>query len=78
MQEAIYSLLMMQNGFIGESANIDELDPEFDGVPIVRERIDNAKHRHRAVEHLRLRRHQRDAGLPALSQDDGKADAMGD
>lgn len=42
-QEAIYSLLMMQNGFIGESAHITELDPEFAGVPIVRSRIDNAK-----------------------------------
>lgn len=42
-QEAIYSLLMMQEGFIGESAHIEELDPEFEGVPIVRERIDNAK-----------------------------------
>ncbi len=43
VQESIYSLLMMQAGFIGESAHITELDPEFDGVPIVRERIDNAK-----------------------------------
>ncbi len=42
-QEAIYSLLMMQEGFIGESAHISELDPEFAGVPIVRNRIDNAK-----------------------------------
>ena len=42
-QEAIYSLLMMKEGFIGESAHIEELDPEFEGVPIVRERIDNAK-----------------------------------
>jgi 3-oxoacyl-[acyl-carrier-protein] synthase I len=42
-QEAIYSLLMMQAGFIGESAHIEELDPEFDGVPIVRSRIDDAK-----------------------------------
>jgi 3-oxoacyl-[acyl-carrier-protein] synthase-1 len=42
-QEAIYSLLMMQEGFVGESAHITELDPEFEGVPIVRERIDNAK-----------------------------------
>ena len=32
----IFSLLMMNNGFICESANIDELDPEFDDVPIVR------------------------------------------
>jgi 3-oxoacyl-[acyl-carrier-protein] synthase I len=43
VQESIYSLLMMQSGFIGESAHIKELDPEFDGVPIVRKRIDNAK-----------------------------------
>ena len=37
VQEAIFSLLMMNNGFICESANIDELDPEFADVPIVRE-----------------------------------------
>ena len=43
VQEAIYSLLMMQNGFICESANIENLDPEFDGMPIVRERRDNMK-----------------------------------
>ena len=43
VQEAIYSLLMMQNGFICESANIEELDPIFADIPIVRERIDNAK-----------------------------------
>jgi 3-oxoacyl-[acyl-carrier-protein] synthase-1 len=42
-QESIYSILMMQGGFIGESAHISELDPEFEGMPIVRERIDNAK-----------------------------------
>ncbi|MET3601314.1 beta-ketoacyl-ACP synthase I [Martelella mangrovi] len=42
-QESIYSLLMMQEGFIGESAHIEELDPEFEGVPIVRQRIDHAK-----------------------------------
>ncbi|HXF52985.1 MAG TPA: beta-ketoacyl-ACP synthase I [Hyphomicrobiaceae bacterium] len=40
VQEAIYSILMMNNGFICESANIEELDPEFDDVPIVRERRD--------------------------------------
>jgi 3-oxoacyl-[acyl-carrier-protein] synthase-1 len=33
----------MQNGFIAESANIDELDPEVGDAPIVRKRIDNAK-----------------------------------
>ena len=43
VQEAIFSLLMMNNGFICESANIDELDPEFADVPIVRERQDNVK-----------------------------------
>jgi 3-oxoacyl-[acyl-carrier-protein] synthase-1 len=39
-QEAIYALLMMKNGFICESANIDELDPAFADVPIVRQRQD--------------------------------------
>jgi 3-oxoacyl-[acyl-carrier-protein] synthase-1 len=43
VQEAIYSILMMQERFIGESAHIQNLDPEFEGVPIVRKRIDNAK-----------------------------------
>jgi 3-oxoacyl-[acyl-carrier-protein] synthase-1 len=40
-QEAIYSLLMMQNGFICESANIQNLDPAFADMPILRERKDN-------------------------------------
>ena len=40
VQETIYCLLMMQNGFICESANIDELDPKFADMPIVRERRD--------------------------------------
>jgi 3-oxoacyl-[acyl-carrier-protein] synthase-1 len=40
-QEAIYSLLMMQNGFICESANIENLDRAFEDMPIVRERRDN-------------------------------------
>ncbi len=43
VQESIYGLLMMQERFIGESAHITALDPEFEGVPIVRKRIDNAK-----------------------------------
>jgi 3-oxoacyl-[acyl-carrier-protein] synthase I len=43
VQEAIYCLLMMKNGFICESANIEELDPAFNDVPIVRERRDNAE-----------------------------------
>jgi 3-oxoacyl-[acyl-carrier-protein] synthase I len=40
VQEAIFSLLMMSNGFVAESANIDELDPAFADVPIARSRID--------------------------------------
>ncbi len=43
VQETIYSLLMMKERFICESAHIENLDPEFEGLPIVRERIDNAK-----------------------------------
>ena len=42
VQEAIYSLLMMQNGFMCESANIQNLDPAFSDMPILRERRDNA------------------------------------
>lgn len=41
VQEAIYSLLMMNNGFICESANIDNLDPDVADMPIVRKRKDN-------------------------------------
>jgi 3-oxoacyl-[acyl-carrier-protein] synthase-1 len=43
VHEAIYSLLQMQNGFIAESANIDEIDPELANDNIVRSRIDNAR-----------------------------------
>lgn len=43
VQEAIYSLLMMKNNFICESAHIDELDPAFADMPIVRKRLDNQK-----------------------------------
>ena len=42
VNEAVYTLLMMQGDFISASANIDNLDPAFEGVPVVRERIDNA------------------------------------
>ena len=42
VQEAIYSLLMMNHNFICESANIQEIDPDFADMPIVRKRIDNA------------------------------------
>ncbi len=42
VQEAIYSLLMLDNDFLAASANIETLDPEAEGMPILRERIDNA------------------------------------
>jgi 3-oxoacyl-[acyl-carrier-protein] synthase-1 len=41
VQEAIYSLIMMENQFICESANIQELDPDFADMNIIRKRIDN-------------------------------------
>jgi len=41
VQEAIYSLLMMENNFICESANIENLDPDIEGVPVVRQRMDD-------------------------------------
>jgi 3-oxoacyl-[acyl-carrier-protein] synthase I len=43
VQEAIYSMLMMNNNFICESAHITELDPDFADMPIVRKRMDNIK-----------------------------------
>jgi 3-oxoacyl-[acyl-carrier-protein] synthase-1 len=43
VQEAIYSLLMMQNGFICESANIEEFDPAFAEMDIVRKRRDGVR-----------------------------------
>lgn len=39
-QEAIYSILMLNNDFAAESANIEELDPEFADLPILRQRAD--------------------------------------
>lgn len=42
VHEAIYTLLMMQNGFICESANIEEIDPQVASANVVRKRIDNA------------------------------------
>jgi 3-oxoacyl-[acyl-carrier-protein] synthase I len=42
VQEAIFSLLMMQGDFVCESAHIEELDPAFADVPIMRARRDNA------------------------------------
>src|ERR1700754_5150064 len=43
VHEAVYTLLMMQSGFICESANIEEIDPAVASANIVRKRIDNAK-----------------------------------
>ncbi|BCJ89273.1 beta-ketoacyl-[acyl-carrier-protein] synthase I [Terrihabitans soli] len=40
VQEAIYSLLMLNNGFLAESAHIEEIDPQFADMPILRERKD--------------------------------------
>lgn len=42
VQEAIYSLLMMQDDFIAASAHIETLDPDFADMPIIRERRDDA------------------------------------
>ncbi len=42
VQEAIFSLLMMENDFICASANIDNIDPEAANLPIVTKRVDNA------------------------------------
>ncbi|WP_310539611.1 beta-ketoacyl-ACP synthase I [Phenylobacterium sp.] len=39
-QEAIYSLLMLGNGFLAESAHIENLDPAFADLPILRKRLD--------------------------------------
>jgi 3-oxoacyl-[acyl-carrier-protein] synthase-1 len=39
-QEAVYCILMMQNGFACESAHIDEIDPAFADLPILRQRKD--------------------------------------
>jgi len=43
VHETIYSLLMMEHGFIAASANIETLDPGAQGVNIAQQRIDNAK-----------------------------------
>jgi 3-oxoacyl-[acyl-carrier-protein] synthase-1 len=43
VNEAIYSLLMMENRFIAASANIEQLDPEAQGLPIAQQRIDDAE-----------------------------------
>ena len=42
VHEAIYSLLMLEHDFLSASANIEELDPEAEGAPLVRARQDDA------------------------------------
>ena len=42
VQEAIYSLLMLEHGFLTASANIEELDPEAGDAPVLREPLDKA------------------------------------
>lgn len=42
INEAVYSLLMLEHDFLAASANITDLDPRAEGMPIIRERIDHA------------------------------------
>lgn len=42
VNEAIYSLLMMEGDFIAASANIENLDPAFEGIPVARDLVENA------------------------------------
>ncbi|MDD4965664.1 beta-ketoacyl-ACP synthase I [Halothiobacillus sp.] len=42
-QEAIYSLLMMQNRFIAASANLNEIDPKAEGVNLLAKTLENVK-----------------------------------
>lgn len=42
-QETIYSLLMMKHRFLAASAHIEEIDPAFADLPIIRKRTDDAK-----------------------------------
>lgn len=43
VQEAIYSLLMMQNNFIAASANVETPDPEVGDMPLVTKRLDDVR-----------------------------------
>ncbi len=42
-QELVYGLIMMREKFLAASAHIEHLDPEFEDLPIIRDRVDNAK-----------------------------------
>lgn len=43
VNEAIYSILMMDGDFVSESVNIEDLDPDAEGMPIVRECLENVQ-----------------------------------
>ena len=43
VQEAIYSLLMMNNNFLCASANVEEVDPNVGDMPLLLQRLDNAE-----------------------------------
>lgn len=45
VHEAIYSLLMLAHDFITPSANIENLDPAAEGMPVVRKLVENIKHK---------------------------------
>ncbi|WDI32636.1 beta-ketoacyl-ACP synthase I [Hyphococcus flavus] len=42
-QELVYGLIMMRDKFLAASAHIENIDPEFEDLPIIRETVDNAK-----------------------------------
>ncbi|MCK5748315.1 MAG: beta-ketoacyl-ACP synthase I [Oricola sp.] len=42
-QELVYGLIMMRDKFLTASAHIETIDPEFADLPVIRERVDNAK-----------------------------------
>ena len=42
-QELVYGLIMMRDKFLAASAHIENIDPEFADLPVIRERVDNAK-----------------------------------
>ncbi len=42
-QELVYGLIMMRDKFLAASAHIENIDPEFEDLPVIRERVDNAK-----------------------------------
>ena len=65
VQEAIYSLLMMENDFIAASANVESLDEGADGMDVVQERgLMSPQPCH--VQQFWLWWYQRHAGIPAL------------